>query len=475
MRPPARWPWDGLALREPHLLTSVSTGRGFGRELCASSAPCLSFSHAAATLVAAPMIPIPLPVSDLTRRDFLRRAAGLPLLGALLPGCAHQLGPPGGADNPQLLFTSQGRTGIMDLQGRGLRYFDFKVEGQATWQPGGVLPRSRRLLFLSMEPRRDGPGRPFEEYYTQTPTHIWAHDLVSGSLTEVANRDRMAVFYTPALVLGENRLLVQVVRNKVGQVFSMNLDGSDAREFTRAGEGLPYGLSASPDGRRVAFHLASPQGYQVWTSDADGGNRVRIAAHPDHLYFGTSWSPDGQWILYHDCHFRGDPGHDWSDVCIGRADGTQHQVLTEGQGQWFAATYGMPGNRGGGSNMAAWMPDGRILFSQRLPGSRVPWEYQAGRPDTDHFNREFRPAQAKGGTRIVALDPKSGRTESLTQSDPPVWDFRASPSPDGRHIVFCRAETGGLPAIHVMRSDGSGVRLLTRGIEEKGVDHPRWL
>jgi hypothetical protein len=31
----------------------------------------------------------------------------------------------------------------------------------------------------------------------------------------------------------------------------------------------------SPDGKRVAFHLASPEGYQVWTSDVDGGNRVR--------------------------------------------------------------------------------------------------------------------------------------------------------------------------------------------------------
>ena len=80
----------------------------------------------------------------------------------------------------------------------------------------------------------------------------------------------------------------------------MRLDGTDPHEFTRAGEGLPYGLSLSPDGQRVAFHLASPQGYQVWTSDVDGSNRVRVAADPEHLYFGTSWSPDGKWILYVD-------------------------------------------------------------------------------------------------------------------------------------------------------------------------------
>ena len=66
----------------------------------------------------------------------------------------------------------------------------------------------------------------------------------------------------------------------VGQIYSMHLDGTDAREFTRAAEGMPYGFSLSPDGRRVAFHLASPQGYQVWTSDLDGKNRVLVAAKP---------------------------------------------------------------------------------------------------------------------------------------------------------------------------------------------------
>ena len=37
-----------------------------------------------------------------------------------------------------------------------------------------------------------------------------------------------------ALLVSDERILVQVVRNKVGQIFSMNLDGADAREFTRA-------------------------------------------------------------------------------------------------------------------------------------------------------------------------------------------------------------------------------------------------
>jgi hypothetical protein len=406
----------------------------------------------------------PAPI-DLGRRRFLAAACFTPVLAAFARDPSRK---------PRFFFTSRGKAGLANADGSGLRYFEFDRPGQATWQVGAAFPDGRRVLFLSMEPRRDGPGRPFDEYYTQTPTHLWIHDLETGSLEEVCARERLAPFVTPALLLGDDRLLVQVVRNKVGQIYSVRLDGTDAREFTRAGEGLPYGLSLSPDGRRVAFHLASPEGYQVWTSDPDGANRIRLAAQPGHLYFGTSWSPDGRWILYVDCHPGEDPGHDWADVCVGRADGGEHRVLTSSQPMWFAATYGDPKTRGGGSNVPAWTRDGAILFPRRLPGSRVPWEYQPQRPDLDHFNRDYKPELARGGTEIVRLDPRDGRITALTSSRPPVWDFRASESPDGRYVAFCRAETGGAPAIWVMNADGGHPRLVTRGIDDLGADHPRW-
>jgi len=328
---------------------------------------------------------------------------------------------------------------------------------------------------LSMEPRRDGPGKSFEEYYTQTPTHLWIHDLQADTLVEICQRDRIAPFTTPALLLGDDRILVQVVRDHVGQIFSMKLDGTDALPFTQAGEGLPYGLSLSPDHQRVAYHLASPQGYQIWTCNRDGKQRIKVAGDPDHLYFGTSWSPDGRSILFVDCHYRDDPGHDWADICVGSADKTEHRVLTEGQAMWFAASYGSPETRGSGSNLPAWTHDGKILFPRRLPDSKVAWEYQAGRPDTDHFNRDYKPELARGGTEICRLDPSSGTLEVLTHSDPPVWDFRASESPDGKQMVFCRAAVGEAPAIWVAAANGQHPRKITQGVQTRGADHPRWL
>lgn len=376
---------------------------------------------------------------------------------------------------PRFLFTSQGRTGVAAVDGSGARYFDFDAPQQVTWQPGDCLSDGRRLIVLSMEARRDGPGRPFDEYYTQTPTHLWLYDLADGALREICDKPRLATFVTPALLLDDDRMLVQVVRDRVGQIVSVRLDGSDARDFTRPGEGLPYGLSLSPDGRRVAFHLASPQGYQVWTSDTAGGDRRLVAADPQHLYFGTSWSPDGKSILYVDCRYHEDPGHDWADVCIGSAEGGGHRVLTQGQAMWFAATYGDPQTRGGGSNVPRWTRDGCILFPRRTPGAQVAWKYRTGQPDLDHFNRQYLPEQAHGGAQICRLDPRDGSITELTSSDPPVWDFRASESPDGASIVFCRAATGEPPAIWTMDADGSNPRLITRGIDDRGADHPRWL
>jgi hypothetical protein len=405
------------------------------------------------------------------RRAFLASVATLPLMSIHRASEAHSGQIARG--KKRILFTSQGKTGIVNVDGSGLRYFDFNKPGQATWQPSGSFKDGRRLIFLSMEPRRDGPGRPFEEYYTQTPTHLWIHDLESGSLKEICSKERLAPFVTPALLLNDDRILVQVVRKNVGQIYSVRLDGTDAREFTRAGEGLPYGLSLSPDGRRVAFHLASPQGYQVWTSDVDGTNRELLAAKQGHLYFGTNWSPDGRWVLYVDCTPGTDPGHDWADVCIGRSG--EHKVLTSGGAMWFAATYGDPKTRGGGSNVPGWTRDGCILFPRRLPGSRVAWEYQPQRPDVDHFNRDFKPENARGGTEICRLDPRDGSITVLTRRVPPVWDFRASESPDGEHVVFCRAEVGKAPSIWVMDADGKNPHRITQGIDDRGADHPRWL
>ena len=408
------------------------------------------------------------------RRQFLAVAALTPL--AVATSCRLPRDERREVSRPpaRFFFTSQGKTALMNADGTGLRWFDFSVPNQVTWQPFGFLSDGR-VLFLSMVQRRDGPGKPFDEYYHQTPTHIWIHDLDKGTLIEVANRDRLSAFYGGGPLINDNRFIMQVVRQNNTQLYSMNLDGSEAKEFTRAGEGFPYGLSVSPDGKRVAFHLATSSGYQAWMSDVDGSNRVKVAANPEHLYFGPSWSHDGEWLFFHDCLYHQDPGHDWADVYLCRPDGSEARLLTQSQRAWFGATYGNPDNRGGGSETLYWTQDDKVLCSLRLPGSKVAWEFQPQRPDTDHFNRDYKPELARGGTEICKLNPRDSSVTTITRPGEGVWDFRAAESPDGKQIVFCRAKTGESPAIWMMNSDGTNQRELTKGLDNRGADHPRWV
>src|SRR5438045_1823071 len=155
--------------------------------------------------------------TQLNRRRFLAAAALAPVAAGM--SCALRSGPRRGhsARPARLFFVSQGKTALMNADGTGLRYLELNIPNQATWQPGGFFSDGHRVLFLSMEARRDGPGRPFDEYYTQTPTHLWIYDLDSGALEEIATRNRLAVFCMPQLLLSDQRMLVQVVRNKVGQ------------------------------------------------------------------------------------------------------------------------------------------------------------------------------------------------------------------------------------------------------------------
>lgn len=415
--------------------------------------------------------PPPLGGRPASRRESLGRLVGAVVATVAAPRPDAWATRAADADGT-VLFQSAGRICRVNVDGSAFRILPIDAPRQVSWQPAGVLDDGR-LLLLSMEPRRDGPGRPFDEYYHRTPTHIWAYDGASDTLTELATRDREAAFCTPQLVLPGGRLLVQVIRERPGSLVSMRLDGSDARPFP-TDAGLPYGLALRPDGRRVAFHLAGPDGYQIWTSDLEGGDRVRIAADPQRLCFGPAWSPDGASLAYEACLHAADPGHDWADVCVARADGSAARDVTDGQAMWFGATYGRPGARGGGSNVPVWSPDGGILFPERQPGSKVAWEYQPSRPDTDHFNRDFKPEAARGGTSICRIDPDTRGRTPLTPATAGLWDFRVAPSPDGRWITFCRAATGDVPALWAARSDGSDPRPLSRGIDDGGVDHPRW-
>ncbi|MCY3771029.1 MAG: serine/threonine protein kinase [Gemmatimonadetes bacterium] len=400
----------------------------------------------------------------------------------------------------RLLFNAHGRLGVIDLDntattavldvagspvhqdaaattaGTRVWYPDPDVPGMASWRWGPLFADRRRVILSSYEPGKAWEGN--------VRVHLWIYDLEEDRvLEEIALKNRPAPFMGCTHILpGEERLVVNPIIDGKQRIWTMDLDGSDPREITGADDGFVYCVQISPDGRRFAYHSTMLEGrdsYCIFVSDLDGVNRVEVAAAQGHLYFGPMWSPDGQWLIYQDCHYPDDPGHDWADLCLGGPDGPDgatHQKVTTGQRQWFATSYGNPETRGGGSNIAQWTPDGsKVTYTRAEPGSRTAWPYQAQRPDTDHFNRDYYPEDARGGTAICLLDPFTGEESEFIPYEPRVWNFRSAWSPDGSVFAFCRAEVGSPSGIWLVDTDGGNAHMLTDGYEHLGADHPVWV
>jgi TolB protein len=359
------------------------------------------------------------------------------------------------------------RLGTQRVDGSGLAFPDFGEPDHIGWLPYCFFGDGRRVVLLSVELIPGWRTKTFDDYYPKSTTHLWLYDTVTGKREELATRERLSSFLAPCVLMpGEERMAVTAMINGKQRLYTMDLDGRNPRAVSAEGENV-YGVSLSPDGRRFAYHAD----YRIVTIDAGGGGRREGNGGKGQLLFGPVWSPDGEWLVYQNCTPRTDPGHDWSDLWIGRPDGREHHAVTTGNAAWFGASYGPPGNPGSGSNIPQWTQRG-IVFVERSEGARTPWEYQAGRPDTDHFNREYKPEAARGGTRIALLDPRSGERKGLTPFVAGRWDFRAAPK--GGTVLFCRAGVGENPALWAMDSDGANARFLNRGWQEQGADHPRW-
>jgi hypothetical protein len=370
-----------------------------------------------------------------------------------------------------ITFASCGRIGMIRPDGSGLHALEFNVPDQVNWQLGPLFADGERCIVTSYE-----AGKPWEH---EVRTHLWIHHFGRGSLEEIATQQRLApMTLCAALLPEETRMIASPIINHEQRIFNINLDGSDALALTDQGEGFAYGISLSPDAQHIAHHITGPGGlpYRIRVMDIDGAHKVEVAHNAGHLYFGPVWSPDGAWVAYEDCHYLEDPGHDWADIGLVKPDGSERHVITQNQRQWFGTSFGTPQTRGGGSELIEWSPDGQwVTYTRATPDARTAWQFQPQRPDTDHFNRDYLPDQARGGTQVCLLNPCTRQVQALTPCERLVWNFRARWSPDGEQKTFSRARVGQASEVWVMGADGAHAHLLTRGFDELGADHARWL
>lgn len=212
--------------------------------------------------------------------------------------------------------------------------------------------------------------------------------------------------------------------------------------------------------------------YRLYLMRPDGTHQRPITRAPENVADPT-WSPDGKWIAYETVETFKKP---CTKLYVMRADGTRVRRLTHDVG-----CYGKP----------AWSPDGRRLAFDRRPRAGVGklsiWTMNvngSGLRRLTHpggYSFDTSPAWSPDGTTIAfvreigeiwLIDADGGNERQLTT---PVrgTDGDAQPdwSADGSRIAFSRQDDpiyggrGGTQYrrdIFVIRSDGTGLRRLTR-------------
>jgi Tol biopolymer transport system component len=209
-------------------------------------------------------------------------------------------------------------------------------------------------------------------------------------------------------------LVVRVVRGegnaRAEHLELVPLDGSPPQRLTPDLDGYMQGLSASPDGRQIAYSIGDGGGgASLIVHDlATGEQRVLLRGGIS----GPSWSPDGSTIAYYAYGDR-------TGIATIPADGSGPPTYVPGTD----VTGGDP----------SWSPDGtHVAFEER---------------------------DVPGGPAVMTVDIATGSLRKLASTD---GDTPANPvySPDGSRIAF--ALTGGLWQVNPEGDDPTLVVGMTR-------------
>ena len=223
----------------------------------------------------------------------------------------------------------------------------------------------------------------------------------------------------------------------------------------------------SPDGKRVAYWAASPNGWELRVAAADlSGSRVLATA--EERYDPILWSPDGQQLAY------ASNAASFADVWVVSADSGAPRRLTTAPGSEFALQWHPKGGRlaysateEGGvlrsnvvdlatgktspmleekrSSLGFWSPDGSRIAYQVIEGSKA---------------------------TIWLADSAGGNPKALTAEGLESFEGSGSPwSPDGKEVLYVSRRTGHSD-IWALPVDGGVARQLTTDVRDDG--NPAW-
>jgi TolB protein len=339
------------------------------------------------------------------------------------------------------------RAAIVGADGTGQRFVAAELTREPnTWtQFAGWSPDGRQAIIgRGWESPENARWEEEHKEFRFTPDG-WLYDmnlvdLDTGTATNITAIDRVSfhntgLFFWPGdpTKLGFEALIVGD-----SHPFRMDRDGRNKRDLTKDSREFAYGFSASPDGRRIAYHKS----YQVYVANADGSNARKVpTGHP--FNFAPQWSSDGRHLLFvagehYNCH-----------PYVARADGTGLRKLADRGGYRGVVEFlDVPDFHGGSSDIPAWSADGTSVFFTAKIGETV---------------ELFR----------VALN---GQPERLTRTPTGSLHYHPMPSGDGLWLAY-GSKRDGVRQLYVMRlADRSETRIthLEKGRAAMWPDWEPW-
>lgn len=242
---------------------------------------------------------------------------------------------------------------------------------------------------------------------------------------------------TPALPLGGAAVLAFASDENLqmlGDIHTARANGTDVRRLTNATSesGSDQGPAWSPDGTRIAFRGFHGARNSVEVVDAGGGSRTILwtsadgrdpycAEHDD-----LAWSPDGKTVAF--AAHEACPGQ--PDLFVAPADGSAQAVKL----------------------LASEMNGVFPRFS--ADGRRIAFLASSGKAASALYVAEVASTGAgTGGLQARRIGPDLVGS-AAEQHSPPHW------SPDATEIAVASSVFGGSGEIVVVKSDGSGQRVL---------------
>jgi TolB protein len=333
------------------------------------------------------------------------------------------------------------RACVVQADGTGRRVLsdDPAKEDESWTQFAGWSPDGKYAVVLNAWESPDNAAWE-REHKTFRMTEGWLMDanlieLKTGVANNVTAIDRVSIYNTVSFTPDGKQLLMTSLIDGISKPFLMDLDGRNKRDISGGGTGFTYGVSASPDSSRIAYH----ENYQVYISHIDGTNKMHVDTQQP-FNFVPQWSPAGDWLLFlagehYNCHPH-----------LVRNDGSALRKLADRGGyRGVVERLKYPDFHSESSDVPVWASDGSAVYFTSLVGTSVE-------------------------VMRVSL---AGKVEQLTVSEPGTRHYHPSPSPNGRWILFGSDRSGSMQ-LYVADADGKNVQAVTQVPPGYCAMHGHW-